>query len=71
MHAKKMAHLEERRIKAELEVQQLEDLINAKQDEAETLTERLKIDEVLKKKVNDEYQEAKKKREEQKKIEEE
>jgi hypothetical protein len=66
-----MAHLEERRIKAELEVQQLEDLINAKQDEAETLTERLKIDEVLKKKVNDDYQEAKKKREEQKKIEEE
>ena len=66
-----MAHLEERRIKAELEVQQLEDLINAKQDEAETLTERLKIDEVLKKKVNEDYQEAKKKREEQKKIEEE
>ena len=58
-------------MKAELEVQQLEDLINAKQDEAETLTERLKIDEVLKKKVNDDYQEAKKKRDEQKKIEEE
>ena len=46
-----MAHLEERRAKAEQEVQQLEDLIRAKEQETETLTEKLKVESVLEKKV--------------------
>ena len=64
-----MAHLEERRAKAEIEVQELEELLNSKQQETETLTERLKLDSVIEKKVKDVYMEAKKKREEEKKIE--
>ena len=69
IHVKKMAHLEERRAKAEVEVQQLEDLLKAKLDETEVLTEKRKIEAVLEKKVVESFKKKKKKREEEKKIE--
>lgn len=60
-----MAHLEERRLKAENEVQELEDEIASIVEKTETLTAKLKVESVLEKKVKEEYLEAKKKRDEE------